>query len=857
MVVAIVVMFLTMAQHAIAANFKIAVNLPFDDPTFGTAISGLKKMFRLIEPDLMTIDPVTNHTFSLVYNPTSLSGAVSSSVAIRTMLNDSVVGIVGDYYSSLTIPQAYSTKFFKVWMCSGSATSVTLSSDTDFPFFFRTIGNDYQQGASMAAFIKVMGWNRVNIIASSDFYGQSLSEGLSRQAALLSINVTASVTFTPGSTTFDQQLEVLKATGTAVNFVAATAVDGVQIMRTAKRLGMVGPTWMWLSADTFAAYFDLGGLAPEDYTYANGIMYVMAKESGGNAIAKAFQAKWDAAYPGVRIPAYAYLYRDCAFAMAHGIVGLTQSKGAASVQNRSYDLVLNELMRDFEGASGVFRVDQFGDRIADFSIYNMVNGKYVEVATVFANLTVQQTAPYKFYGGSATPPSDKQYQDVLTALWTMPSGLGLGITGIVLIGYIVATGAYLFAHRKVSFVKHLSARFLSLIGLGCIIVLVSSLVAMGEQTAGSCMASTWLFAIGYELVVGASIAKTYRIWVIFENRSQIKATGIQDSFLFIIMGAIMAGQIIILIVWSAVDPPLPHLISTRSYLYTICSSSTTSFTNSLVAASMVYNGFFLIIFLYLAVATRNVTSSYNESKWILYTVQNILLSSVVVAPFAIFDFGASALSAFIVKHSIIYSAVTFTFVALVGRLIFDVRKSTIKKSKTKHVGSKSDTDKGGSASAMKPAAGASPAWSAKGICQVKASGFFSQWITMRLQLFNTEGTLVMMPATGGQALGVVLDVGVGMFHPSPRGHTNTVEIIAQNKSWLVKFNDEKDYKRWKDVLGAVSNPASSTISGSGANTAAGMPKSPTQNNLKPPMSAEGLPRAPSSSSGAQSSTPTA
>ncbi|KAI9189635.1 hypothetical protein H9P43_001068 [Blastocladiella emersonii ATCC 22665] len=826
--VAAFVLLATLASRAIAADFKIAVNLPYEDPNFGSAVMGLKNMLKLFEPDLAAIDPVTNHSVSLIYNPTSLSAAQCTSAALSTTINDGVVGIVGDYYSSMTIPQAYTSKYFKTWMCSGSATSVALSSDVNFPYFFRTIGNDYQQGASIATFVKHMGWTRINIIAATDFYGQSLSTGLARQADILGINVTSSVTYTPYSTNFDMQLAAMKDTGTMINFIAGTSLDGLYVLRAAKAAGMIGPDWVWMSADSFSAYYSMGSLKPSDITNANGLLYVSPKEVNVNPIATAFKARWDSAYPGLPVPPYGYLFRDCVFAMAQGVIKarlrtirtirsrtahLARSKGASVVQSRNYDLLLNDLVREFEGASGRFQVDKYGDRVADFVISNLYEGKVVDSYVVWANLTVERAADIKFYNGKSTVPSDRYTQAVLIAQWTTASGIALGATAIALLAIIIATTAYIFViHRNKPFVASLSKQFLLLITFGCVLVLLSSIASMGIPTAGSCMASLWLFGIGVNLVIAIGVAKTYRTWTTFESRSTIKISGLNDRILYAMVTLIMLGQILILVIWSAAEPPIPITVAAKTYIYTQCNSPTPSFQNAIVSVSIAYNAIFLVIFLYFSFATRNVPSVFNEHKSILYSGQNIMLSSIVVTPFATFDFTSSTLSAFIVKHSIIFSAVTFVFVALVGRLALEVNgnKDASKLLSSSSLASQSGKSGSSAAKPMSPS-GHSVVWSAKGTYPVmQVAGLLSQWRTMRVQLYPMEGILVMMPDDGTLALGVVLDVAIGRFHTAPNGYEHVIEVIAEGKSWMVQFSDVEEHKRWAGVLGAISNASASS-----------------------------------------------
>ncbi|XP_059187160.1 extracellular calcium-sensing receptor-like [Centropristis striata] len=87
----------------------------------------------------------------------------------------SVVGIVGDTYSTVSIAISSVLGLFRLPMVSHYATCSCLSDRQRFPSFFRTIPSDAFQVRAMIQILKHFGWTWVGLLVSDDDYGLNVA----------------------------------------------------------------------------------------------------------------------------------------------------------------------------------------------------------------------------------------------------------------------------------------------------------------------------------------------------------------------------------------------------------------------------------------------------------------------------------------------------------------------------------------------------------------------------------------------------------------------------------------------------------------------------------------------------------
>ncbi|KAJ3114726.1 hypothetical protein HDU96_001725 [Phlyctochytrium bullatum] len=129
--------------------------------------------------------------------------------------------------------------------------------------------------------------------------------------------------------------------------------------------------------------------------------------------------------------------------------------------------------------------------------------------------------------------------------------------------------------------------------------------------------------------VSALVTKNYRIFKIFRNKHLMKLK-LNDAELIKTCAALLIVDLILLIVWTAVDPPQKALVQLTTSQFFTCRSNNGAFAWGIIGCLLGYNSLLLGAGVYLAYYTRNVKGPYNESKFIGYTIYTMVLLNVIL-----------------------------------------------------------------------------------------------------------------------------------------------------------------------------------------------------------------------------------
>lgn len=163
------------------------------------------------------------------------------------------------------------------------------------------------------------------------------------------------------------------------------------------------------------------------------------------------------------------------------------------------------------------------------------------------------------------------------------------------------------------------------------------------------------------------LVKVFRIWRIFDNQSKLSASAsLNNTRLFIYAAGLISVNVIILIVWSAIDPLMPSAASDATTTWVQCSSKyQTVFTGVLLG----YNGLLLLAVSILALLTRGVFSQFRESFWIAQCSMIIFFTGCI-ALIILFAISNSIALAFYIRTVAVAFATTATYYCLIGRILF-------------------------------------------------------------------------------------------------------------------------------------------------------------------------------------------
>ncbi|ORZ35773.1 periplasmic binding protein-like I [Catenaria anguillulae PL171] len=650
---------------------------------------------------LQTLHP--NYRFNISYTDTSRGDAILRSMVVEAQLEsiakNNLHAIAGDFMSRMSIPTALAVgRKYKMWMCSGSSTSLELSDKREFIRFYRSIPacamnsslirldflanfsttagvlqDDPQMGLAMAAFVRSMGWQNVVVLACTDAYGQSLYSSFVTGAIRFGITIQMTQTFDLGATDTHNQLSAIKQSGWRVIVYMGQSHEGKYILPQASDMGLVGKDFVWLSADgLYTVFIGSQPRGMETITkVTNGLIVVYPAERE-TARSVELRSKWEQVYPGVAYPPFGTQYCDCVYSLAAGLVRLAEKYGFQNVVDLDHSGTLQDFLVPFDGVSGPVQFNQeTGDRLGEFTIFNAVNGIFRNPLSLTPNYTHIEHEPLSFFDGSSRVPFDRAQPGPPFMAWTDPLSWFVVLIVAFSVAVIVLVMVYLAKNRESATVRHLSFTFLMLTSLGCLCLAIAPLLSLGMPTAASCAGNMSLLLTGVNLILSCAAVKAFRIYFIYDNVQLGKSMRITNRNLLVAVGGLMSVHFLILALFQTVSPlQVGEVMGLDPYWR--CkpnSSASPTLAISLSVAIFIFLGVLSLSVLYLAFRTRKVSQEWGESVWNFYAMQNVVLATGILLPFNVFDFGTRLVASWLQFIVTMYGAM-FTFYALVGRVAF-------------------------------------------------------------------------------------------------------------------------------------------------------------------------------------------
>ncbi|KAI9289068.1 periplasmic binding protein-like I [Umbelopsis sp. AD052] len=176
---------------------------------------------------------------------TSVTDAVYAAV---TLLQQGVVGVIGDVSSSWTSLSALMTGALQIPQCSFSASAISLSDKSQYQYFFRTIPTQIIFADTMLAYVANQGWDKVSILYSDDALGQQLCEEAIIKAGLMNIHIVTYQAFYKNGIQSDTASTLKNFTDSGARIIIVAAVGDPQnaIMVQAATMGYLDDSYVWL-----------------------------------------------------------------------------------------------------------------------------------------------------------------------------------------------------------------------------------------------------------------------------------------------------------------------------------------------------------------------------------------------------------------------------------------------------------------------------------------------------------------------------------------------------------------------------------------------------------------------------------
>ncbi|KNE56728.1 polymorphic outer membrane protein [Allomyces macrogynus ATCC 38327] len=219
--------------------------------------------------------------------------------------------------------------------------------------------------------------------------------------------------------------------------------------------------------------------------------------------------------------------------------------------------------------------------------------------------------------------------------YSHPGVLGALSVACILAVLTLFVMGVLTVYRSTPVVRASSYMFCMLICMGLLVGYAVVPLTAGQPTVATCTAQIWTLLLSVVLVLGNLITKTLRISFIFGARKRGRVGGLSDLAMARYSLALFTGQVILLVLWTTLSPPVPSLIEMPTYRYWTCGmrSGAPVFLGLLGA----YNVSLIIAAVVLAIQTRGAQGAFRESTRIAVCVYTMVVvagaaATVVMLP---------------------------------------------------------------------------------------------------------------------------------------------------------------------------------------------------------------------------------
>jgi len=243
---------------------------------------------------------------------------------------------------------------------------------------------------------------------------------------------------------------------------------------------------------------------------------------------------------------------------------------------------------------------------------------------------------------------------------------------------IVSGALWLFWKRTSPQVRISQPFFLCLVLVGCLIS-SSALIPLSTEDGANgipkCMATPWLYSVGFSITFGTLFAKIRRVYIIFKSAANMQRQKVTFSETIAITGLVLFFDMTILTVWTVVDPLefVRTTLSEDKFGVPLeseghCTSeSWEPFTATLASLHLILLAFAC----YLCYVSRDIPTQFSEGKYVTIAMLSNLQIFVIAVPVLII-LGADPETSFFVRSAVIWINDFMVIVLIFGNLIYQV-----------------------------------------------------------------------------------------------------------------------------------------------------------------------------------------
>uniref|UniRef100_A0A8C4TJF1 Extracellular calcium-sensing receptor-like n=1 Tax=Erpetoichthys calabaricus TaxID=27687 RepID=A0A8C4TJF1_ERPCA len=580
-----------------------------------------------------------------------------------------VVALVGDTGSSPSIAISRILSLFGMPMVSYFATCPCLSNKVEFPSFFRTIPSDDFQVKAMVEIIKHFGWTWVGILGSDDEYGHT------------ALKTFSDVFQTVGCLSFNEIIpqandklkilhitNIIKQSTAKVIVIFAVSRDISFLLNEIILQNITGRQWIaseaW-SLDSLASeenFYWLGGTigiairrkdipnlekfllqVRPDFDPANNLVIrfwetmfeckfpensstlINGKTCTGSEDLKSLST----AYTDTSQLRSAYNVYKSVYALAHALHDLMMcKKGEGPFENGSCADIfnVNKVLKHFyyfkapesicskSCQPGTRKASRKGEPVCCFDCVPCAEG---EISTV-----VDSSECFRCPSDFWSNPGRNQCVEKEVEFLSFEESMGITLTTIAALGICVSFSVLaVFIHfRETAVVKANNSELSYFLLVSLALCFLCSLFFIGEPSHVTCRLRHVAFGISFVLCISCLLVKTVVVIIAFKatvpGNNRIKWFGAvqQRGTVFFFTSV----ETLICILWLVISPPVPAKNTNSEHSKIILECNVGSVTG--FACVLGYIFFLACVCFVLAFLARNLPDSFNEAKFITFSM---------------------------------------------------------------------------------------------------------------------------------------------------------------------------------------------------------------------------------------------
>ena len=248
-------------------------------------------------------------------------------------------------------------------------------------------------------------------------------------------------------------------------------------------------------------------------------------------------------------------------------------------------------------------------------------------------LSYNETGVLNFLGNSTSLPLDSIDPRDVAEMISISKDIGVLIMILFVIGLVMLLFSLvgLIYYRKDDWIRYTGVK-LNFILVACLLVaLCDILLLVGKPSLVQCPTRPLLAPWALSMYYGFVLVKNLQIYKRFYNFRIVEAYNVM-SLRTLWWGSLFAvPNIIIWVIWYAIDAPAPAIIryGPDQYQYN-CNSGNLGIGKSLLYATVAYNSFVVLCSIIVSYKLRKIDLKFNESQMMKISVYNLAVIFIIV-----------------------------------------------------------------------------------------------------------------------------------------------------------------------------------------------------------------------------------